>query len=99
MENIQAVKIFDALSQETRLSVMLELVKTGHEGLCPCKLVEKFNVSNGALTFHLKELENAGLISSDKQGKFIFYKKNQKKQNLLKKSYSPLLRFSDSPIL
>jgi|GEM_PF-1413888 len=76
MNNTQAVKVFNALSQELRLSIMLDIIKCGHGGTCPCQILERFDISNAGLTFHLKELESAGLISPFKKGKFIYYKPN-----------------------
>ncbi|MCK5296575.1 MAG: winged helix-turn-helix transcriptional regulator [Alphaproteobacteria bacterium] len=76
MQIKESVKIFNALSQEIRLSIVLELVKAGKDGLCPCYLVERLNLTNSNLSFHLKELENAELVHSEKKGKFIHYRAN-----------------------
>ncbi|MCP4395297.1 MAG: helix-turn-helix transcriptional regulator [Alphaproteobacteria bacterium] len=76
MEIQNIAKIFNALSKEVRLSIFLELVKVGAEGLCPCHLVKMFDLTNSNLSFHLKELENAGLVSKEKKGQFIHYRAN-----------------------
>jgi DNA-binding transcriptional ArsR family regulator len=70
----KSVKIFAALAQETRLLILKRLVSVGIEGLCPCHLVDEFNLTNANLSFHLKELENAGLLEKEKKGKFIHYR-------------------------
>lgn len=76
MEIAQKVKILTALAQEERLKIIYELVNSSEEGLCPCHLVERLNLSNANLSFHLKELKNADLITSQRKGKFIFYRSN-----------------------
>jgi len=74
MDNYNAVKIFSALAQELRLKILKRLVKTGDDGLCPCHLVEEFEMTNANLSFHLKELESAGLVEKERRGKFIHYR-------------------------
>ncbi len=74
----KSVKILNALAHEFRLKIVKQLVAVGKEGLCPCHLVERLNTTNANLSFHLKELENAGLVSKEKKGKFIYYKANCK---------------------
>lgn len=76
MQLEQKVKILTALAQEERLRILEELVKAGPDGLCPCNLVEILNLTNANLSFHLKELKNAELVSSKRKGKFIFYSSN-----------------------
>ncbi|OPZ79198.1 MAG: Arsenical resistance operon repressor [Alphaproteobacteria bacterium ADurb.Bin438] len=76
MDIKQATIMFSALSQENRIMILKEIMKHGKQGLCPCHLVEKFELSNANLSFHLKELVNANLITKQKQGKFINYQAN-----------------------
>jgi len=65
-----------ALAQESRLSVFRLLVQTGPEGLAASKIAEQLDVAPSSLSFHLKELANAGLIESRQDGRFIFYSAN-----------------------
>ncbi len=73
MEIKQIVKAFSALAQETRVNIIKRLVEVGEQGVCPCCLVKELKLTNSNLSFHLKELENAGLIQKRKEGKFIYY--------------------------
>ena len=81
MKANKAVSALAALAQETRLKIFRELVKA-HElesnqgGLPVGVLVKKLKVPPPTLSFHLKELTNAGLISSRREGRSIFYKAN-----------------------
>lgn len=69
-----SIKAFRALAQETRLNILKELIKNGKDGLCPCHLMENLTLTSANLSFHLKELENAGLVKKEKKGKFIHYR-------------------------
>tara|TARA_Y100001960_G_C14505241_1_gene743681 strand:- start:566 stop:859 length:294 start_codon:yes stop_codon:yes gene_type:complete len=69
----QAMKSFNVLGQNVRLKLMLSLVEKGDDGLCPCDMLPDLNIANSSLSFHLKELENAGLVTKEKKGQYIFY--------------------------
>lgn len=68
-----AVKALAALAHETRLAVFRLLVTAGHSGMSPSAIAEKLSLPAPTLSFHLKELANAGLIEGKNQGRFIFY--------------------------
>lgn len=72
-----AVTALGALAQETRLQVFRLLVQAGHNGLAVGQIAESLGIEpNGRLSFHLKELVNAGLASSRQNGRFIYYSAN-----------------------
>tara|TARA_Y100001960_G_scaffold329659_1_gene421603 strand:- start:1198 stop:1488 length:291 start_codon:yes stop_codon:yes gene_type:complete len=73
MEFDTAIKAFNVLGQKVRLTLMLQLVEKGEEGLCPCDMLQDLDIANSSLSFHLKELENAGLVYKQKKGQYIFY--------------------------
>jgi ArsR family transcriptional regulator len=73
METRDAVKALAALAQESRLTVFRMLVEAGPEGLNPGVISERVGIVGPTLSFHLKELVNAGLISSRQEGRFILY--------------------------
>ncbi len=81
MKANKAVSALAALAQETRLKIFRELVKahepeSNHDGLSVGVLVKKLKVPPPTLSFHLKELTNAGLITSRREGRSIFYRAN-----------------------
>lgn len=76
MNSENLVKIFSALAKKERIDIIQELIKAGDDGKCPCDLLDVLEMTNANLSFHLKELKNANLISGSKKGKFIFYKTN-----------------------
>lgn len=73
METSQAVILFAALAQETRLAALRALVQAGPNGLAAGRLAERVGVSPSNLSFHLKELERAGLIAARRKGTSIVY--------------------------
>jgi len=74
----QSIKIFSALAHSGRMKILKKLIAAGDDGLCPCNLAKYINTSNANLSFHLKELEHANLISKKRNGKYIFYYANCK---------------------
>lgn len=69
----QALAAFAALSQETRLRILRLLVVAGKAGLAAGVIAEKVMVSASNVSFHLKELEHAGLVSARRDSRSIFY--------------------------
>ena len=73
MEIKSAVIALAALAQETRLSIFRLLVEAGPEGLPVGRIGEALNVPGATLSFHLKELSHAALVTSRQEGRFIYY--------------------------
>lgn len=71
MEQLDAVKALAALAQETRLAVFRLLVEAGPAGLTVGRINDVIATAPATLSFHLKELANAGLIESRQEGRFI----------------------------
>jgi ArsR family transcriptional regulator, arsenate/arsenite/antimonite-responsive transcriptional repressor len=73
MDDRQALASFAALSQETRLQVVRTLVVAGPDGLAAGSIAERMGVSPSNLSFHLKELDHAGLITQRRESRSIVY--------------------------
>ena len=73
MQTKQAIAALSALAQESRLAVYRLLVEHAPDGLAASAIAEKLGLANATLSFHLKELVHAGLISSRQEGRFIYY--------------------------
>jgi len=71
-----AIESLAALAQESRLAIFRMLVKRGPEGYTPTQLGEKLDVSSPTLSFHLKELQRAGLVDVRRAGRFLYYRPN-----------------------
>ena len=73
MQTKQAIAVLSALAQESRLAVYRLLVEHAPNGLAPSAIAERLELANATLSFHLKELAHAGLITSRQDGRFIYY--------------------------
>jgi ArsR family transcriptional regulator len=68
-----SVNLFHALSDETRLEIM-ERLKDGEQ--CVCDLTDALKTGQSRLSFHLKVLKDAGLITDRPEGRWIYYSLN-----------------------
>lgn len=74
MEEADAVRSLAALAQALRLRLFRALVVAGPEGLTPGALAEHLGVAGNTLSFHLKELTHAGLVTQERQGRNLIYR-------------------------
>ena len=74
MDQNQAVKSLAALAQPLRLEIFRALVAAGEAGATPGALVEALGVPSTSLSFHLKELTQAGLLSQERNGRHLVYR-------------------------
>jgi DNA-binding transcriptional ArsR family regulator len=73
MEIKTAVSALGALAQETRLSIYRLLVEAGGDGESVGRIGETLKVPGATLSFHLKELAHAGLVTTRQERQFIYY--------------------------
>jgi ArsR family transcriptional regulator len=77
---------FSALGDATRLK-MLRLI--ADEELCSCEVMAALELTQPTTSHHLGILERAGLLTSKRNGKWVFYKiANSKVSNLINRSFS-----------
>jgi DNA-binding transcriptional ArsR family regulator len=69
-----AVKALAALAQAQRLRAFRALVVAGPEGLTPGAMAEALSLAPSALSFHLKELAHAQLVTSESRGRNLIYR-------------------------
>ena len=74
MEEIQVIKALSALAHPLRLKVFRALVVTGAPGLIPGVMQEALDVPATTLSFHLKELATAGLVSVERASRTLVYR-------------------------
>lgn len=70
----RSARLFHALSDETRLAV-LDMLRDGER--CVCDLQGALDSAQSRLSFHLKVLREAGLVSDRKEGRWSYYRINQ----------------------
>jgi DNA-binding transcriptional ArsR family regulator len=81
MKTNDAIKSLAALAQATRLDVFRLLIQQGADGLSASVIAEKLGLPNATLSFHLKELSQANLVSARQEGRFIYYAANYPAMN------------------
>ncbi|HET8870079.1 MAG TPA: metalloregulator ArsR/SmtB family transcription factor [Aquabacterium sp.] len=74
MEEQDVVKSLAALAQPVRLRVFRALVVAGPGGLTPGALAEQLEVPATSLSFHLKELMHAQLVTQEREGRHLIYR-------------------------
>lgn len=76
MDNTHAVSALAALAQASRLAVFRALVELGPEGAHPGDLAQRLEIPANTLSFHLKTLAHADLVTAQPAGRFIRYRAN-----------------------
>lgn len=83
MEEAVAVASLAALAQPVRLRVFRALVGAGPEGMNPGALCSLLDVPSSTLSFHLKELVYAGLVTQERDGRNLIYRPSLERMSAL----------------
>ncbi len=73
----QMARIYKALSNENRLEIFMSIIQCEKQrfnddgGCLICNIMDKFHIGAPTISHHLKELSDAGLITTEKQGKYL----------------------------
>lgn len=73
MDTKEVLTALSAIAQESRLAIFRLLVQVGPDGMAATKIAEQLDIAPSSLSFHLKELMHAKLITSRSEGRFIIY--------------------------
>jgi ArsR family transcriptional regulator len=73
MNSEEVIQVLGALAQEHRLAIFRLLVKEGMTGLTAGEIGQRAGIGPTSASFHLKELDRAGLIEAKREGRFIRY--------------------------
>ncbi len=76
MERDTATSIFECLSSSVRLEGYRLLVKKGAEGMAAGEIAQALDVPPTNLSFHLKTLTHAGLLTVEQEGRYLRYRAN-----------------------
>lgn len=66
------VEILKSLAEKNRLRIVLFLIET--EELCACQIIELLGLTGATVSKHLSLLQNAGITTSRKEGRWVYYK-------------------------
>jgi ArsR family transcriptional regulator, arsenate/arsenite/antimonite-responsive transcriptional repressor len=83
MDQTLVVTALGALAQESRLAVFRLLVQAGADGLAATRIADSLGIPPSSLSFHLKELTHAGLVTQTKAGRSLIYAANFPTMNKL----------------
>lgn len=72
-----------ALAQGHRLALFRQLVQAGEDGMAAGRIAEVLGLPNSSLSFHLAQLQAAGLIEQERQGRSLIYRADYAKMNQL----------------
>lgn len=81
--NKPIVTALSALAQESRLAVFRLLVQCGPEGMAATRIGDQLGIAPSSLSFHLKELAHAEMVTVRHEGRFVIYSANFRKMNEL----------------
>lgn len=73
---LNVVNALYSLAQDSRLAIFRALVQAGPDGLSAGNISESVSISPSSVSFHMKELLNAGMVSSRSEGRFVIYTAN-----------------------
>lgn len=83
MKENEVTRSLAALSQPHRLRIFRTLVVAGTAGATPSALAERFKLAPATLSFHLKELLTAGLLTQERDGRNLIYRADFARMNQL----------------
>jgi ArsR family transcriptional regulator, arsenate/arsenite/antimonite-responsive transcriptional repressor len=83
MEEAEVVRALAALAQPVRLQVFRALVVAGPLGMTPSTMAEGLGIAPSSLSFHLKELANAGLVTQERASRNLIYRAVFERMNAL----------------
>ena len=83
MQEQDIIRALAALAQSHRLRIFRLLVVAGQQGLTPGALAEALELPAATLSFHLKELSQAGLLSQERLGRNLVYRAAFEQMNTL----------------
>lgn len=83
MEADAAIEALGALAQEHRLALFRLLVQAGENGMSAGVIAEALGIPNSSLSFHLAQLNRAGLIRQERQHRSLIYRADYPAMNAL----------------
>ena len=77
LSDAQAVELetlFKALADRHRVKILNLLARVGDEAICVCDFTEPLGLKQPTVSYHLKQLTDAGLLLREKRGSFAYYR-------------------------
>ena len=72
-EAVELERLFQALADRNRVKVLNMLAQTDGDAICVCEFQDALGLKQSTVSYHLKQLVDAGVISREQRGRFAFY--------------------------
>lgn len=73
-EALELERLFRAVADRHRLKILSLLARAGGEAVCVCELLPELGLSQSTVSYHVKQLTDAGLLLREKRGTFAYYR-------------------------
>ena len=73
-EAVELEQVFKALADRHRVKILNTLIAAGSEEVCVCEFTEALPLKQSTVSYHLKQLVDAGLILRERRGTFAYYR-------------------------
>lgn len=67
-------RVFKAFADRNRVKILNVLVQAGEQDVCVCELIPALGVGQSTVSYHLKQLVDAGLLERERRGTFGYYR-------------------------
>ena len=71
---IELETVFKALADRHRVKILNLLARAGDEAICVCDFVEPLGLKQPTVSYHLKQLTDAGLLLREKRGSYAYFR-------------------------
>jgi ArsR family transcriptional regulator len=72
-EAAELERLLRMLADRTRLRILNMLIRAGDSAVCVCEFVPELGLTQPTVSYHLKQLTEAGLLAREKRGAFVYY--------------------------
>jgi ArsR family transcriptional regulator len=67
-------RVFKALADRHRVKILNRLIAAGDDAVCVCEFTDTLGLKQPTVSYHLKQLADAGLVSRERRGTFAYYR-------------------------
>jgi ArsR family transcriptional regulator len=73
-EAAELERLLRTIADRTRLRILNILLRAGRAPVCVCEFVPELGLTQPTVSYHLKQLSEAGLLAREKRGAFVYYR-------------------------
>jgi ArsR family transcriptional regulator, arsenate/arsenite/antimonite-responsive transcriptional repressor len=72
-EAAELEQVFKALADRHRVKILNRLLSAGGEAVCVCEFQDTLGLKQSSVSYHLKQLLDAGIVEREKRGSFAYF--------------------------